>query len=63
MSDWGAGFAIGVIVGWIIGFTATRGRQRRWAEMSQREKRVRIGLVAAGVLLLLAGIIVYFALN
>lgn len=63
MSDWGVGFATGMIVGLIIGFTAARGQRRRWSEMSAREKRLLIWLIAIGVLLLLVGIIVFFIVN
>jgi len=54
MSDWGAGFATGIAVGLVIGLSAGR-RQKPWSELSEREKKTRIGLIAAGVVLLAAG--------
>ena len=57
MSDWGVGYAIGIATGLAIGFAAGR-RQKRWSELTQKEKRIRISIVAAGVVLLTAGIVV-----
>jgi hypothetical protein len=57
MSDWGVGYAIGIATGLVIGFAAGR-RQKRWSELTQKEKRIRISIVAAGVVLLAAGIVV-----
>jgi hypothetical protein len=56
MSDWGVGYAIGIATGLVIGFVAGR-RQERWSELNHKEKRIRIGIVAAGVVLLAAGIV------
>ncbi len=42
--------------GLAIGFVAGR-RQKPWSELTQKEKRIRIGLIAAGVVLLAAGIV------
>ena len=57
MSDWGVGYAIGIFTGLAIGLAVGR-RQKRWSELTQKEKKIRIGLVAAGVILLAAGIVV-----
>jgi len=57
MSDWGVGYAIGIAAGFAIGFVAGR-RQKRWSELTQKEKRIRISIVAAGVVLLAIGIVV-----
>ena len=57
MSDWGVGFAIGIVAGWVIGFTSGR-RQGRWAELTERERKLLIALIALGLAALLAGIIV-----
>ena len=57
MSDWGVGYAIGIATGLAIGFAAGR-RQKRWSELTQKEKRIRISIVAAGVVLLAVGIVV-----
>jgi len=56
MSDWGVGYLLGMASGLAIGFVAGR-RQKRWSELTQKEKRIRIGLIAAGVVLLAAGIV------
>ncbi len=57
MSDWAVGYAIGIATGPAIGFAAGR-RQKRWSELIQKEKMIRISIVAAGVVLLAAGIVV-----
>jgi len=56
MGDWGVGYAIGIFTGLAIGLAVGR-RQKRWSELTQKEKRIRIGLIAAGVVLLAAGIV------
>ena len=56
MIDWGVGYAIGIFTGLAIGLAVGR-RQKPWAELTQKEKRIRIGLIAAGVVLLAAGIV------
>jgi hypothetical protein len=54
MSDWAVGLAIG------LGFSR---RQKPWAELTGKEKKLMIGLIAAGVVLLLAGIVVFFLVD
>jgi multidrug transporter EmrE-like cation transporter len=56
MGDLGVGYAIGIFTGLAIGLAVGR-RQKRWSELTQKEKRIRIGLIAAGVVLLAAGIV------
>ena len=56
MSDWGVGYAIGIFTGLAIGLAVGR-RQKPLSELTQKEKRIRIGLIAAGVVLLAAGIV------
>ena len=56
MGDWGIGYAIGIFTGLAIGLAVGR-RQKPWSELTQKEKRIRIGLIAAGVVLLAAGIV------
>jgi tetrahydromethanopterin S-methyltransferase subunit F len=56
MSDWGVGYLLGMASGLAIGFVAGR-RQKPWSELTQKERRIRIGLIAAGVVLLAAGIV------
>ena len=58
MSDLGVGYLIGVATGLAIGFVVGR-RQKPWSELTQKEKRIRIGLIAAGVVLLAAGIVTF----
>lgn len=57
MSDWGIGFAMGIVVGLAIGFIITRGKQKSWSELTEREKKIRIWLIGAGVVLLAAGVV------
>ena len=56
MGDCGVGYAIGIFTGLAIGLVVGR-RQKPWSELTQKEKRIRIGLIAAGVVLLAAGIV------
>jgi len=56
MSDWGIGYAIGIFTGLAIGFVVGR-RQKPLSELTEKEKKIRIGLIAAGVVLLAAGIV------
>jgi len=56
MNDWGVGYAIGIFTGLAIGLIVGR-RQKPWSELTQKEKGIRIALVAAGAVLLAAGII------
>jgi multidrug transporter EmrE-like cation transporter len=56
MNDWGVGYAIGIFTGLAIGLIVGR-RQKPWSELTQKEKRIRISLIAAGVVLLAAGIV------
>jgi len=54
MSDWGVGYAMGIACGLAIGFVTLR-KQKRWSELTERERKLRIGLIAAGVSVLAAG--------
>lgn len=62
MSDLAVGFAIGIACGLAIGIIATR-REKPWSELSRREKRIRIGLLIAGIALFIAGIAVFFVVD
>jgi hypothetical protein len=62
MSDWAVGFAIGIATGLAIGITVTR-KEKTWSELSDREKRWRIGLIATGVALFIAGLAVFFVVD
>ena len=46
MSDWGTGFATGIPVGLGLG-VATGRKQNPWSELTEKEKKVRIAIVAA----------------
>ena len=62
MSDLAVGFAIGIATGLAIGIAATR-KEKPWSELSDREKRLRIGILAAGVALFIAGLAVFFVVG
>ena len=62
MSDWGVGYAMGMFTGLAIGLIAGRKREP-WSELSARQKKVMIILIAAGVVLLVAGIVVFLSFN
>jgi tetrahydromethanopterin S-methyltransferase subunit F len=62
LGDWGAGLATGLVVGWIAGLLIGR-RQRAWPELSDRQRKLMIGVTAAGVLALAAGIIAFIAVS
>jgi tetrahydromethanopterin S-methyltransferase subunit F len=57
MSDWGVYYAIGMATGLAIGFIVGK-RQEPWSELSQKQKRIMIGSIAAGVVLLVVGMVV-----
>ena len=65
MSDWGVGYAMGIAVGiaagLAIGLIAGR-KQKPWSELSDEERKIRIRLIAAGVVLLVAGVVVFLVL-
>jgi len=50
----GAGIAIGVSIGISIGK-----KQKPWSEMSEGEKKARIGIIATLSVLALAGVVVF----
>ena len=62
MSDLAVGFAIGIATGLAIGIIATR-KEKPWFELSDGEKRIRIGLLVAGVALFIAGLAVFFVVD
>ena len=62
MSDFAVGFAVGIATGLAIGITTTR-REKTWSELNDREKKLRIGLLAAGVVLFIAGLAVFFVVD
>jgi hypothetical protein len=52
------GIAAGIAIGISIGITMGR-QQKPWSELTPREKQLRIGLVALGAVLVVAGIVVF----
>jgi hypothetical protein len=60
MSDWGAGFAIGIAVGLGLGMTMGR-KQRPWSELTEKERKVRIGIMAVLGVVVIAGLVVFLA--
>jgi len=62
MSDWGVGFASGIAVGLAIGLIAGR-KGKPWSELTEKERKFRIGLIAAGVIVLAAGIVTFFLVS
>ena len=62
MSDWGVGAATGIGVGLVIGLIAGR-RSKPWSEQTARQRNITKGLIAAGVVLLIAGIVVFLLVS
>ena len=58
---WGAGFATGIGVGFAIGIIvgSLTVKQKSWSELTEKEKKTRIWLVGAGIILLIGGIIAF----
>ena len=58
---WGAGFATGIGVGFAIGLIVGRlgVKEKSWSELSDRERKLRVWLIALGVMALAAGIVVF----
>jgi hypothetical protein len=57
MLDLGVGYVLGMATGLAIGLVVGR-RQQPWSELTQKQKRIIIGSIAAGVVLLVVGIVV-----
>jgi len=62
VSDWAAGFATGIAVGLTIGLV-TAGKQKPWSELTEKEKRLRVWLIAVAVVLLAAGIVAFLLIS
>ena len=62
---WAAGFGAGIGVGFVIGLVVGRlgATQKSWSELTEREKKVRLWAVGAGVALLAAGILAFALLR
>ena len=58
---WGAGFATGIGVGFAIGIIvgSLTVKQKSWSELTEKEKKTRMWLVGAGIILLIGGIVAF----
>lgn len=52
-------FALGVIIGWSLGFLAGRSESsfKPWSELTEKEKRIRMTLIFVAVIMLILGIV------
>ncbi|MFC1974072.1 hypothetical protein ACFLU2_01800 [Chloroflexota bacterium] len=57
MSNWAVVYALGVTSGLVIGLIVGR-KQKPWSELSENQKKLMTGLIATGVVLLVAATIV-----
>ena len=57
MNDFGAGFAIGIAVGLGLGLAAGR-KRKPWSELTDKEKKVRIAIIAALGVAVIASVVV-----
>jgi len=58
-----AGFGLGLLLGFAAGIgtgISIGTKQKPWSELNEREKKVRIGVIAAGSVLALALVIFFF---
>ena len=55
---WLLGLAAGIGIGISIGISIGK-KQKSWSELTEKEQKTRIWLIAAGVILLLAGVVVF----
>jgi len=62
VSDWGVGYVMGIAVGFVAGFVAGRKREP-WSELTERQRKTMVAFIAAGVVLLAAGIVVFFLVS
>ena len=59
MDDWVVGYLVGFITGGAFGWTIGR-RQKQFSELSANQRKLMIGLTAAGVVLLAVLAIIAF---
>lgn len=59
MSAWLTGYVIGMAIGFSIGFAAGR-RQKPWSELTEKEKKMRIGMTIACAVMVVAGVVAFF---
>ena len=62
MGGWGAGWAIGVGVGFILGLFAAK-EQKPWKKRSKKEKVIHILSIAGITLMIATGLVLYFWLG
>ena len=62
---WGAGFATGIGGGFAIGIIvgSLTAKQKSWSELTEKEKKTRIWLIATGIIMLIAGIVAFLLLR
>ena len=58
MIGWILGLAAGMVIGISIGITIGT-KQKPWSELTDSEKKTRIVIIATGVVLLVAGVVVF----
>ena len=58
---WGAGFATGIGVGFAVGIIvgSLSAKQKSWSELTEKEKKTRIWLIGAGIILLICGLVAF----
>ena len=63
MGDWPIGYVIGMAVGIGIGISigiSIGKKQKPWSELTEQEKRIKIWIIVAGAVLVVAGAVVFF---
>ncbi|HUV57054.1 MAG TPA: hypothetical protein VMV84_07465 [Dehalococcoidales bacterium] len=65
MSDWGAGYVIGMAIGLgagiVIGYAGRK--QKPWSELTKKEKRLRGGIIITLAILVVATAVVLFLVS
>jgi hypothetical protein len=58
---WGAGFATGIGIGFVLGLVVGRlgVKQKPWSELTEKEKRTRKILIALSSALVLLGVVTF----
>ena len=58
---WGAGFATGIGVGFVLGLVVGRlgVKQKPWAELTEKEKKTRKVLIGVSSVLVLLGVVAF----
>ncbi|MFC2023054.1 hypothetical protein ACFLTL_02770 [Chloroflexota bacterium] len=62
-----------LIIGWLLGLAGGMGmgisigisigkKQKPWSELAESERKIRIALISAGIVLLVAGVAVFLVL-